>query len=143
VFIRREVSYLEASNARYELNGKNFQCPIELSVSVIAGRWKPSILFKLLDGKKRYGELKKLIEGINHKMLAEQLRDLEEAGLISRHVYPVVPPKVEYELTALGEGLRTAIISLMQWGEQFRLEGTAIREESPDQDEPTPVSIRA
>ena len=62
-----------------------------------------------------------MIENINHKMLAEQLRDLEKAGIIKRHVYPVVPPKVEYELTALGEGLRPAIEYLQQWGKQFQL----------------------
>lgn len=112
---------MATSEPMYELNGKKFQCPIELSVSLFAGRWKTTILCKLLNGKKRYGELKKLIEGVNHKMLAEQLRDLEESGIIKRHVYPVVPPKVEYELTDLGEGLRPAIEYLQQWGEQFRM----------------------
>jgi DNA-binding HxlR family transcriptional regulator len=112
---------MSVSEAMYELNGKKYQCPIELSVSLFAGRWKTTILCKLLDGKKRYGELKKLIDGITHKMLVEQLRDLEEAGIIKRHVYPVVPPKVEYELTALGEGLKPAIEHLQQWGKQFQL----------------------
>jgi DNA-binding HxlR family transcriptional regulator len=112
---------MAVTKAMYELNGKNYQCPIELSVSLFSGKWKTTILCKLLDGKKRYGELKNLIENINHKMLAEQLRDLEKAGIIKRHVYPVVPPKVEYELTALGEGLRPAIEHLQQWGKQFQL----------------------
>ncbi|WP_078410093.1 winged helix-turn-helix transcriptional regulator [Priestia abyssalis] len=112
---------MAARKAMYELNGKNYQCPIELSVSLFSGKWKTTILCKLLDGKKRYGELKNLIENINHKMLAEQLRELEKAGIIKRHVYPVVPPKVEYELTALGEGLRPAIEYLQQWGKQFQL----------------------
>lgn len=112
---------MTVSEAIYELNGKKYQCPIELSVSLFAGRWKTTILCKLLDGKKRYGELKKLIVGINHKMLTEQLRDLEDAGIIKRYVYPVVPPKVEYELTPLGEGLKPAIEHLQQWGKQFRM----------------------
>lgn len=104
----------------YEFNGKHFKCPIEVSVSIFSGKWKTSIICKLLDGKKRYGELKKMITGINHKMLAEQLRELEEAGIVKRHVYPVIPPKVEYELTALGEELRPAIGHLQQWGMHFR-----------------------
>ncbi|SFE44037.1 transcriptional regulator, HxlR family [Paenibacillus algorifonticola] len=112
---------MTSSKAVYELNGKKYHCPIELSVSLFAGKWKISILYKLMEGKKRYGELKKLIDGVNHKMLAEQLRDLEEVGIIKRQVYPVVPPKVEYELTTLGEGLIPAIEHLQQWGKQFRL----------------------
>ncbi|USB32325.1 helix-turn-helix domain-containing protein [Paenibacillus sp. YPG26] len=104
----------------YELNGKQFYCPIELSVSILAGRWKSTIICELLQGKKRYGELKKNILNINHKMLAEQLRELESAGVIQRYVYPVVPPKVEYELTALGEGLRPAVELLRQWGMYFK-----------------------
>jgi DNA-binding HxlR family transcriptional regulator len=113
----------------YEINGKQFKCPIEISVSVLAGRWKSSIICKLLEGKKRYGELKKIIVGINHKMLAEQLRELEESGIIKRYVYPVIPPKVEYELTALGEELRPAIEYLEQWGRNFR-------SNKPDQSQP-------
>ncbi|MDQ0899441.1 helix-turn-helix domain-containing protein [Paenibacillus sp. V4I7] len=114
----------------YELNGKQFYCPIELSVSILAGRWKSTIICELLQGKKRYGELKKNILNINHKMLAEQLRELESAGIIQRYVYPVVPPKVEYELTALGEGLRPAVEHLRQWGMHFK---------SDDLDESQPV----
>ncbi|MGF7032312.1 DNA-binding HxlR family transcriptional regulator [Paenibacillus mucilaginosus] len=108
--------------ADYVYNGKSYQCPIDLSVSLLSGRWKTSILCKLLTGKKRYGELKKLIPEVNHKMLTEQLRELEDAGIVSREVYPVVPPKVEYELTELGEALRPAICSLEKWGKRFQTE---------------------
>lgn len=111
---------MESYESLYELNGKQFYCPIELSVSILAGRWKSTIICELLQGKKRYGELKKNIVNINHKMLAEQLRELESAGIIQRYVYPVVPPKVEYELTALGEGLRPAVELLRQWGMYFK-----------------------
>ncbi|GEB33413.1 helix-turn-helix domain-containing protein [Brevibacillus sp. FSL K6-0770] len=110
----------------YQINGKQFQCPIELSVSILAGRWKTTIICQLLNGKKRYGELKKNIMGVNHKMLAEQLRELEESGIVLRHVYPVVPPKVEYELTERGEALRPVIEYLIKWGEQF---GTPVADE--------------
>ncbi|MCR8844529.1 helix-turn-helix transcriptional regulator [Paenibacillus sp. SC116] len=113
---------INTSGSSYKFNGKTYQCPIELSIALFAGRWKPTIIYKLLDGKKRYGELKKLIEGINHKVLAEQLRDLEANGIITRRVFPTNPPKVEYELTPLGEGLRPAIDHLQQWGLQFQAE---------------------
>ncbi|MFG0214771.1 winged helix-turn-helix transcriptional regulator [Brevibacillus porteri] len=108
----------------YLLNGKEYPCPIELAVSVFAGRWKISIICQLLRGKKRYGELKKNIIGVNHKMLAEQLRELEEAGIVKREVYPVVPPKVEYELTELGQGLGPVIDYLREWGAHFQTDTT-------------------
>ncbi|TYR78657.1 helix-turn-helix transcriptional regulator [Priestia megaterium] len=103
----------------YEMNGKQFQCPIELSVSIFAGKWKTTIICELLEEKKRYGELKRNIVGITHKMLAQQLRELEEAGIIHRQVYPVTPPKVEYTLTELGEGLRPIVQHLQEWGMYF------------------------
>ncbi|WP_054974660.1 helix-turn-helix domain-containing protein [Paenibacillus sp. A3] len=111
---------MRTHDVMYELNGKKYPCPIELSVSLFSGRWKTTIICQLLEGKKRYGELKKNIAGINHKMLAEQLRDLEEAGIVHRQVYPVIPPKVEYELTPLGEGLRPVVDYLQQWGMNFQ-----------------------
>lgn len=124
---------METSAIQYEFNGKKYQCPIELSVSLFSGKWKTTIICKLMDGTKRYGELKKLIVGINHKMLAEQLRELEQAGIVHREVYPVVPPKVEYALTELGEQLKPAIRLLQQWGSQF---GTELPLESP-----APISV--
>ncbi|WP_372630292.1 winged helix-turn-helix transcriptional regulator [Cohnella sp.] len=121
---------MEPRVIRYEFNGKQYQCPIELAVSLFSGKWKTTIICKLMEGKKRYGELKKLIVGINHKMLAEQLRELEDAGIISREVYPVVPPKVEYALTELGEQLKPAIQLLQQWGRQFQIP-VSVDSESP------------
>ncbi|EPY12975.1 winged helix-turn-helix transcriptional regulator [Paenibacillus alvei] len=109
------------SPSMYEMNGKQYQCAIELAVSIISGRWKPTIICKLFAGKHRYGELKKGIVGINHKMLAEQLKELEAAGIIHRHAYPEVPPKVEYELTELGMKLKPIIDQLQEWGELFQL----------------------
>ncbi|WP_253907597.1 helix-turn-helix domain-containing protein [Bacillus sp. WMMC1349] len=103
----------------YEMNGKQFQCPIELSVSIFSGKWKTTIVCELLEGKKRYGKLHKNIVGITHKMLAQQLRELEEAGIVHRQVYPATPPKVEYKLTVLGEGLRPIVEYLQEWGKHF------------------------
>ncbi|TYP74798.1 winged helix-turn-helix transcriptional regulator [Paenibacillus methanolicus] len=108
-------------NAQYGFNSKIFPCATELAISLLSGRWKMTIIWKLRDGKKRYGELKSSIPGITHKMLAQQLRELEEIGILQRYVYPVVPPKVEYELTALGHGLTPILEQLDQWGEHFRL----------------------
>lgn len=104
----------------YEVGGKQYQCPIELSISIVGGKWKTSIICKLLEGKQRYGELKASIHGITHKMLAEQLKELEMAGVVHRCAYPVVPPKVEYELTEIGERLRPIIIQLQEWGTAFQ-----------------------
>ncbi|OXS53670.1 MarR family transcriptional regulator [Cohnella sp. CIP 111063] len=126
---------MEPQVIRYEFNGKQYQCPIELAVSLFSGKWKTTIICKLMEGKKRYGELKKLIVGINHKMLAEQLRELEDAGIISREVYPVVPPKVEYALTELGDQLKPAIQLLQQWGRQFQIPVSV--------DSPSPVSAQS
>ncbi|MFC4098092.1 winged helix-turn-helix transcriptional regulator [Paenibacillus xanthanilyticus] len=109
------------ANAQYGFNGKNFPCATELSISLLAGRWKMTIIWKLREDKKRYGELKSSIPGITHKMLAQQLRELEEIGIVRRYVYPVVPPKVEYELTGLGLGLLPILDRLNEWGEHFRL----------------------
>jgi len=74
-----------------------------------------------MEGKKRYGEIKKEIRGIQHKVLAEQLRELEEAGILLRQEYPLIPPKVEYELTDLGKGLKPLMDFLEQWGRQFEV----------------------
>ncbi|MFB9329358.1 winged helix-turn-helix transcriptional regulator [Paenibacillus aurantiacus] len=109
-------------NAQYGFNGKTFPCATELSIALLSGRWKMTIIWKLKNGKKRYGELKASIPGITHKMLAQQLRELEEIGIVQRYVYPVVPPKVEYELTGLGDGLVPILEHLNEWGEHFRLQ---------------------
>lgn len=119
ILTRKEVMVMPVSQKMYEINGKQFQCPIELSVSIFAGKWKTTIICQLLEEKKRYGELHRNIVGITHKMLAEQLRELEESGIVLRKVYPVIPPKVEYELTDLGEGLRPVVQYLQEWGMNF------------------------
>jgi DNA-binding HxlR family transcriptional regulator len=119
ILTRKEVLVMTVSPEMYEINGKQFQCPIELSVSIFSGKWKTTIICQLLEGKKRYGELHRDIGGITHKMLAEQLRELEEAGIVHREVFPVIPPKVEYELTHLGEGLRPVVQYLQEWGMNF------------------------
>jgi DNA-binding HxlR family transcriptional regulator len=95
-------------------------CPVTTALSVIGGKWKVIILWHLQDGVKRFGELQRLVKGISQKMLTQELRDLEEAGLVGRKVYPVVPPKVEYSLTETGWSLKPVLQQLCDWGESYR-----------------------
>jgi len=99
---------------------EEFNNSIELSLNVIGGKWKMLILWLLKDDSKRYGELKKSLPGVTHKMLTLQLRELESDEIISRKVYPEVPPKVEYNLTLLGKSVIPVIDLLREWGEEYR-----------------------
>ncbi|WP_019419007.1 winged helix-turn-helix transcriptional regulator [Paenibacillus sp. OSY-SE] len=92
-----------------------YSCQVEATVDVIAGKWKGVILYHLLDGKKRFNELKRLKPNITQRMLTLQLRELEADGIIHREVYREVPPKVEYSLTELGESLRPIILLMKEW----------------------------
>lgn len=91
-------------------------CAIRPALKVIGGKWKPVILYHVMQGKKRFGELRRLLPDASQKMLTQQLRELEQDGIIARHVYPEVPPKVEYALTALGRTLRPVMRELCKWG---------------------------
>ena len=95
-------------------------CPVETTLTLIGDKWKVLILRDLMDGTKRFGELKKSLGGVSQKVLTAQLRDMEASGLISRKVYAEVPPKVEYSLTGLGESLRPVIDVLRTWGEGYK-----------------------
>jgi DNA-binding HxlR family transcriptional regulator len=88
-------------------------------MSAIGGKWKLFILYHLMGGTRRFGELRRLIPDVTQQMLTAQLRELEADGLVSRTVYPVVPPKVEYSLTPLGAELRAVTDALMAWGERL------------------------
>lgn len=98
----------------------SINCPVELAIRIIGGKWKPVIIWHLRDNKKRFGELKREIKGITVKMLAQQLRELESDGLIARKMYYEVPPRVEYSLTDLGRSLDPAMKELSTWGKEFR-----------------------
>src|SRR5262245_64909850 len=97
---------------------KHTHCPAETTLSVIGGKWKLLILRELLAGVSRFGELRRRLSGISEKMLAQHLRELERDGIIARKIYPVVPPKVEYSLNALGKTLKQIINELHEWGLQ-------------------------
>lgn len=92
-----------------------FTCPVTFTLELIGGRWKPLIIYNLLSGPKRYSALKRSLPGITEKMLIQQLRQLEQDGLILRKVEPIVPPHVEYALTEAGQELRGVLESMTGW----------------------------
>lgn len=91
-------------------------CPTETALALIGGKWKGMILFYLTSDTRRFNEMRRLIPGITQRMLTKQLRELEENGIVHREVYPVIPPKVEYSLTELGQALIPVIQALENWG---------------------------
>lgn len=96
------------------------ECPVETTLMLISDRWKVLILRDLLDGTKRFGELKKSIGSISQKVLTSNLRSMEEDGLLSRKVYPEVPPKVEYTLTKTGYSLKPILDAMLEWGTAYK-----------------------
>lgn len=97
-----------------------FKChaTVATTLKVIGGKWKPLILWHLFEGKIRFNELQRQLEGISQKMLATELRSLEKDGIIHREVHHQVPPKVEYWITPYGKSLRLVLIQLANWGEK-------------------------
>jgi len=96
---------------------KPYGCSVEATLSVIGGRWKPVILFHLLENEMlRFNEMKRTIEGITQRMLTNQLRELEADGVVSRKVYAQVPPRVEYRLTDYGRTLEPILLAMREWG---------------------------
>lgn len=98
---------------------ERLSCSVEITLKVIGGRWKVLILRELFVGIKRFGELHRALHGITQKMLTQQLRELEQDGIINRHVYLQVPPKVEYSLTELGETLKPILDAMHEWGLKY------------------------
>ena len=92
-------------------------CPVEASISLIDGKWKCVLLFHLLRGTARFNELRRRLPGVTQRMLTNQLRELEQDGLITRTVYAQVPPKVEYSLSPLGRSLEPVLAALKAWGD--------------------------
>ena len=103
----------------YTKNGKTYHCTVEAALDVIGGKWKPLILWALGDNVMRFGELQKGLPGVNAKMLTKQLRELEEDGVITRTVYPEVPPRVEYSITDFGRTLIPILQALCKWGAEY------------------------
>jgi len=96
-------------------NYSRLTCEVETTLKVIGGRWKVLIIKELMPGVKRFGELQRALSGITQKMLTQQLREMEEDGIIHRQIYPQIPPKVEYSLTPLGESLQPILYAMHEW----------------------------
>jgi DNA-binding HxlR family transcriptional regulator len=95
-------------------------CPVKTAVQTLGGKWKPLIIYYLLESRKlRFSELRRCIPEATQQMLTQQLRQLEADGVVSRKIFPVVPPKVEYSLTSLGQELGPIIALLGGWGENL------------------------
>lgn len=95
-------------------------CPVEITIGLIGDKWKVLIIRDLLTGTKRFGELKKSLDGITQKVLTNNLRQMESSGLILRKVYAEVPPKVEYSLSDTGLSLKPILDSMVKWGNEYR-----------------------
>ena len=92
-------------------------CKVDDALSILVGKWKPMILLTLLqEGTQRFSDLKRRVPGITQKMLTKQLRELEEEDIISRKIYPQVPPKVEYSITEYGKSLEPILVAMHEWG---------------------------
>ena len=116
-------------------------CGMEASAAIIGGKWKGVILFHLLDGVMRFNELHRQMPGITPRLLTKQLRELEEDGLVTRLVYPVIPPKVEYSLTDEAIELSPLLLSLNTWGRKWlATRGLTPRNELPAA-EPEPAVL--
>lgn len=96
-------------------------CPVATTVQVIGSKWKLLIMRNLLVRPWRFNELRKDLEGISQKVLTDSLRSMEEDGVITRTVYPEVPPRVEYALNELGESMRPILDAMEQWGRAYQL----------------------
>jgi DNA-binding HxlR family transcriptional regulator len=103
----------------YKMNGKSYEKLIEVAIEILDGKWKVYILWNLQDGPRRNSELLKAVPGVSQKMLTQKLRELEEAKIIERTVYPEIPPRVEYKLTRQGQKLKPIIMMMEQWGEDY------------------------
>jgi DNA-binding HxlR family transcriptional regulator len=106
--------------------GGRFSQELAATLRVISGKWKPQVLYFLLDGPKRYGELKRAIQGVSDKVLIQQLKELEADRVLARTDYKEAPPRVDYALTPLGRSLAVAIVPLCTWGTENMAEMASI-----------------
>ena len=103
-----------------------FSCGLDATLRIISGKWKPLVLFFLRDGPRRYGELKRLVQGVSDKVLIQHLKELEADQVLARTDYKEVPPRVDYALTPLGRSLADAIVPLCTWGTEHMAEMASI-----------------
>jgi DNA-binding HxlR family transcriptional regulator len=109
-----------------------YGCGLEAALAVVGGKWKPIVLYHLASGARRFGELRRMVTGISEKMLIQQLREMERDGIVDRHDFREVPPRVEYALTSFGISLKIALGPLCDWGTKHmaRIEKTKAKGEA-------------
>lgn len=113
---------------KFIIDGEDYHCALDITAAFIGGKWKAVVLWYLRKDKKRFSELKEVIPDITDKMLSLQLRSLEDDGLVTRTVYPEVPPRVEYELTKAGKSLIPVLEAMAEWGRnKARKDGKMVR----------------
>ncbi|HIT67689.1 MAG TPA: helix-turn-helix transcriptional regulator [Candidatus Merdisoma merdipullorum] len=105
-------------------------CPVETTLMLISDKWKVLILRDLMPGTKRFSELKRSVGHVTQKVLTAQLRQMEESGLVTRTVYPEVPPRVEYSLTELGRSLKPVLDAMWDWGENYKSKNAVSQQEN-------------
>lgn len=104
---------------------KGINCPAEVTLEIIGGRWKILIHREVFTGVKRFGELRRALTGITEKVLAQQLKEMERDGIIVKRVYPEIPPKAEYSLTPAGRSLQPILEAMHEWAESHARQGQA------------------
>lgn len=107
------------------MSKKVVSCPVEMTMDVIAGRWKVMIIHQLIDGKKRFNQLQRELRSVTHRTLIKQLREMEEDGLVIRKDYKEIPLRVDYALSSLGQSLKPVLYAMHDWGEQHAVKVAA------------------
>ncbi len=101
------------------MSKKGVFCPVEVTMGLIAGRWKVMAIHQLIEGPKRFNQLQRELRGVTHRSLAKQLREMESDGLVNRHDFQEIPPRVEYSLSPLGKSLKPVLMAMHAWGETY------------------------
>jgi DNA-binding HxlR family transcriptional regulator len=109
---------------------QKMNCPVTQTLNIVGGKWKAIILFQLIEHHMRTSELERNLPGITQKMLIQQLRELEQDGLVLRKVYPEVPPRVEYSLTELGQSFLPVLKAMADWGHAYRQRALSVEREA-------------
>ncbi len=108
------------------MKDRAFSCGLDAALAVLGGKWKPLILYHLAHGARRYGELRRAVDGVSDKMLIQQLKEMLADGIVRREDFKEIPPKVEYSLTAFGQSLGEALAPLCVWGTEHMIEVEAL-----------------
>jgi DNA-binding HxlR family transcriptional regulator len=108
------------------------RAPVEITLDVIGGKWKPLIIYFLMQRTMRFNELRRAIPAVTQRMLTRHLRELEAYGIIHREVYPEVPPRVEYSLTEQGYSLKPVLDAMLEWGTHYLAQNPDLTMKTPD-----------